>query len=310
MVGTGIRRIVLALAAVVLPLTASCSLLKTTYVDNPQPAYLAADDGSVLARHAPVFVLQTYGLRYNRIGAPVAELDDRGRQRIAIDTKRPVVYAQREPFTTDRGEYMNLIYRVHFPEAPMPYVGAGRNVGLLVVVTLDSRDRPVLVTTVHTCGSHLAFVPTSFLPEKARPREWALGTQKVHGERLPGLLRLPNPHDTAYRPVVFLRDETHRVMDVRVQNVAEAPWRYRVVPAELQPMESLESLPFGPGTTSFFHESGLRRGYVKGAGKLMSTLFRSWWMMDLHAGSDKRYGDRRETGCVFYTSQSFWHREE
>ena len=59
-----------------------------------------------------------------------------------------------------------------------------------------------------------------------------------------------------------------------------------------------------------YYESGLRRGYVKGAGKPMSTVLKGWWMMDFHAGADRRYGDRRETGCVFYTSQAFWKREE
>ena len=310
MAGSGVRRVVLALAAMVLPLTASCSLFTDMHVDSPQRAYVVADDGSTLARHAPVFVLQTYGQKYNRIGAAAARIDDRGEERIGIDTKRPVIYAQEEPFSTDRGEYTNLIYRVHFPEVPMPHLTAGRNVGLLVILTLDSGGRPVLVTTAHTCGCYLAFLPTSFLPKKAHPKGWKVGEQKVHGEKLPGLLRLPDPYTAEYRPVVFLRDETHRVMDVCIQNAGEAAWRYEVVPAEVAPTEALQALPLGAVTTSFFHESGLRRGYVKGSGKFLETLLMGWWAMDLRVGSDKRYADRHETGSVFYTSLKFWNREE
>jgi len=308
--GIGSRRIALTLMAAALPLTASCSLFTATRVDSPQKAYVAGDDGGVLSRHAPVFVLQTYGPKCNRIGAAAARIDERGQERVFIDTERPVIYAQEEPFTTERGSYANLIYRVHFPEVPMPHLSAGRNVGLMVVLTLDSARRPVLITTVHTDGGYLAFVPTSFLPRKARPGGWETGGQRVHGEKLPGLLRLPDPYSHDYRAVVFLRDETHRVTDVLVQDVREATWRYDVVPAEVAPMASLEALPLGLATTSFFHESGLRRGYVKGSHKVLKTLLTGWWAMDLRVGSDKRYGDRRETGTVFYTSLKFWNREE
>jgi hypothetical protein len=279
-------------------------------VDSPQKAYVPADDGGILAAHAPVFVLQTFAEKYNRIGSPAAGFDDQGRERIGVDTKHPVIYAQEESFKTEQGEYTNLIYRVHFPEVPMPHLTAGSNVGLLVIETLDSGGRPVLITTVHTCGCYLAFLPTNFLPAKARPDAWKVGTQTVNGEKLPGLLRLPNPYSPEYRPVVYLRDETHRVTDVRIQNVKEAAWRYDAVPTEVAPMASLEKLPLGSATTSFFYESGLRRGYVKDSGKFLETLLMGWWALDMRVGSDKRYADRRETGNVFYTSLKFWNRTE
>ena len=304
----GFRRLTAALGlAVLLPLAASCAPFTSSRTDSPRRAYVTEEDGTLLARHAPLFVLQTYARNYNRIGAPTARLDDAGQERIRIDTKRPAVYAQQEPFRTERGAYTNLIYRVHFPGIPFPRLASGSNVGLIVIVTLDSRQRPVLITTVRANGHGLAFVPTTFLPKGSRPKGWRVD----HGAGLPGLLQVPDPYSEPYRPAVFLRDETHAVADVRVQDVREASWRYAVIPAKLRPMAALENLPLGKEeTTSLFYEHGLRRGYAKGSGRPLQTLLMSWWTMDLFVGSDKLYGEAYETGNVFYTSLRFWRRRD
>ena len=159
-------------------------------VDVPQQAYVARDDGTLLARYAPIFVLQTYADSYNRIGTPSARLVG-GKEEVYVDPNRPVIYAEHREFRTARGAYTNLIYRVHFERIPFPALTTGRNVGIFVIVTLDQQQRPVLVTTLHTCGCYLVFIPTCFLPQDALPHGWNAGGQNRWGEQLPGMLQLP-----------------------------------------------------------------------------------------------------------------------
>ncbi|MCF6267949.1 MAG: hypothetical protein L3J57_15635, partial [Desulfuromusa sp.] len=118
---------------------------------------------SRLNRYAPVFWIEEHAAAYNRIGAVRAMAEDK----IFIDPKSAVIYAEERQFSTAKAEYTNLIYRVHFPEVPggfSPYfLGAGKNVGLLIILTLNAQGQPLLVTSVHSCGCYLAFIPTSYL---------------------------------------------------------------------------------------------------------------------------------------------------
>ena len=299
-----VRLVVLVLA---LSLTSCAGVPR---VDTPQKAYVAYNDGSLLARYAPVFVLQTYADACNRIGAPVARLVD-GEEEVCVDPARPVIYGERRAFTTPRGAYTNLIYRVHFPGIPFPNLTMGRNVGVFVIITLDAQQQPVLVTTVHTCGCYLAFMPTTHTPRDALPSDWEMGRRDVYGELLPGRLDLPRPFDERYRPVVFLRDGTHRVMDVRIENVDEAAWRYDVIPARVRPLDSLERLPLGNGrVTSFYETDGSRKGFVKGSRKPLEMLFMGWMALDLRVGRDKKLAPRDQMSTTLYTSLKFWHRAD
>ncbi len=302
-------RVVVRLVVLVLALgLTSCSGVPR--VDVPQKAYVGQNDGSLLARYAPAFVLQTYAAPYNRIGAPTAWLVD-GDEVVCVDPDRPVIYAEQRAFTTARGSYTNLIYRVHLPGVPFPHLTTGRNVGVFVIITLDAQQRPVLVTTVHTCGCYLAFMPTSYTPPDALPPGWESGRRDVYGELLPGLLQMPRPLDERYRPVVFLRDGTHRVMDVRIENVDEAPWRYDVIETPVRPLDSLERLPLGDGrTTSFYETEGSGKGFVKGSRKPLEMLFTGWMALDLRVGRDKRLASRDEMNTTLYTSLKFWRRAD
>ncbi|MFO8008097.1 MAG: hypothetical protein R6V05_10210 [Candidatus Brocadiia bacterium] len=276
--------------------------------DNPQTAYVVSDDGARLAQYAPMFVLQTWAEQHNRIGAPAVRREG-GEDTVWVDHARPIVYGRERPFQTEGASYTNLIYRVHFPRIPLPHLTVGRNVGLLVIITLDEAERPVLLTTVHTCGCYLAFVPTSYLPPAALPEDWEAGAQEVHGETLPGRLNYPPEFAPRYRPAIFVRDGTHRVMDVRLVDLQEAQWRYRVVPAELAPIESLDALPTDGGTTSFFETSGPRKGFVKGSSKPLERLLISWWALDWRVGQDKRYGPADQMNTILYTSLKPWRRK-
>lgn len=301
-----LSRILLAAALLCL---ASCS--GRDRLRSPAPAVVVANDGGLLARHAPIFVLQGAEEPHNRIGAAAARLDEDGREEVYVDPDRPVVYGRRLAFQTPCGAYTNLVYRVHFPRVPLPHLTAGRNVGLLAVVTLDEQGRPALLTTVHTCGCYVAVVPTSYLPAEARPEGWGPAELEVHGESLPGLLVYPPEFDATYRPVIVLREDIHRVMDLRVEDVREAAWRYEpAAAAALAPIGALDALPLGGCATSFFETEGGRRGYVKGSHKPLERLLMSWWALDWRVGEDKRYGPRGEMGTPFYTSLKPWRREE
>jgi len=305
------RRAVLALTFAALALlTASCAGPPARPATVPPLAYAAAGD-DLFARYAPVFVPQYTELEYNRIGAAAARASADGGEEIYIDTARPVFYVQRREFETENGRYTNLVYRVHFSEIPlslMPFnLTAGRNVGLIVVVTLNARMRPVLLSTVHACGCYLGMIPTSFLDPSAYPRGWNSAQQKVFGETLPG--RLDYPRDAqGLHPVIRLRHGTHRVMDVGLARLDELAPRLRVRRAELAPMSALEHLPLDGATTSFYRQHGPLRGHVKGTFKPFELLLMSWWALDPGVGVDKQYGPREKTGTVFYTSLKPWNR--
>lgn len=279
----------------------------------PPPAYLPQGEGAA-ARFAPVLVPRRTDLPYNRVGTPFVQTDAKGREQARVDPDQPAVFHQAIPFTTARGTYTNLVYRVHFTKVPYrmrpSHVSAGPNVGLLVVVTVDAHDNPVLVTTVHTCGCYLAFLPTAFLPPEAYPDDWPAGTQKVLGERLPARLDLPTGVGSP-RVVLTLREGTHRVMDAALMPPDAVAAAFTTVPTPLRPMAELDRLPLPDGgTTSFFVTSGRHRGFVKGAHKPFERVFISWWALDWRVGHDKRYGPREDMDTVFYTSLKPWARSD
>lgn len=296
----------LALVAPVLLLAvASCaSVLEAP----PSKALVVTDDGSLFARFAPIFVTQGYARPYNRIGTPTARRDARGREEAAIDPASATIYARRDEFKTARGAYTNLVYRVHFQRVPPWHLTVGHNVGVFVILTLNEKQQPVLVTTVHTCGCYLAVVPTSYLPREAWPRGWTGAPQDVYGETHPGLLLYPRDFDPTYRPVIVFGGPEHRATGIRLQSAGEAPWRYDVLPARLAPMDALDRLPVDGSTTSFFHTEGRRKGYVKGSVKPLEMLLMGAWAFDFWVGRDKRLGRDAADGPTFYTSLKFWRR--
>ena len=69
---------------------------------------------------------------HNLIGRPQARYDKAaGEELIRVNPDHPVIYYQTRSFSTPRGEYLNLIYRVHFPGTPfslIPFlIGNGNN---------------------------------------------------------------------------------------------------------------------------------------------------------------------------------------
>ncbi|MFC1666078.1 hypothetical protein ACFL17_10735 [Pseudomonadota bacterium] len=197
------------------------------------------------------------------------------------------------------------------PQSLIPFhITAGKNGGLIVVVTLNAGNQPVLYTTVHSCGCYLGIIPTSYLPKDAFPEEWPETTQKVYGERLPSLLTFNLEDNQGLLPVITLKDGTHRVRNLELLNKAEISGRYQAVVTPLESVSNLKKLPIEDQTISFYNTSGFKKGYVRNTVKPWELLLMSWWSLDLNVGVDKEYGDSEETGAVFYTSLKPWRRRE
>jgi hypothetical protein len=239
-------------------------------------------------------------------------MEKRGKEKVYVKEDAPVVFTTEQEFTTDGGKFRNLVYRIHFTKIPFSltpfYLTAGSNVGLMVVITLDEKDRPVLVTTVHTCGCYAAVVPTNHLPKDALPTDWPEQSQDVHREKLPSMLDLENKENP--RVVVHIRPAIHRVMHLEVVDAkALGPGGFwPVVLAPMEDVDDLKTLPVNGKTTSFYHDKGLLKGHVKGSVKPWESLFMSWASLDLFVGADKVYGDAKKTGNPFYTSLKPWNR--
>ena len=271
------------------------------------PPYAVGENETLIERFAPVIV-PAGAQSYNRIGKAAARLDEAGREEIYIDPDTAVFYYRQSSFTTSKGRYTNLYYRFHFEGVPyslIPFhLTAGNNGGLYIVLTLNARQEPVLITTVHTCGCYLAIIPTQHLPVDAYPDNWDTEQQRIYGEILPGVVRFKR----GGRPFIALRDATHRVMDVRIDRLDTTQDSFQQV--ILMPETALYRLPLGNNTTSFFHHEGINKGYVKNATKPWERFLMSWWALDWNIGMDKELGPVEKTGVRFFTSLKPWARKQ
>ena len=282
---------------------------------------VAEDRGEVLAytldgaeglvqRFAPVFVIEHAEESFNKIGTPAAEHTKRGKERVLVDPSHASVYTEVETFSTERDQYTNLIYRIHFEKNPFTLVplnvGAGENVGFIAVITLNSQEEPVWLTTVQSCGCYHAIIPSDYLPESAYPDGWNSEGLDVYGEHLPGVLKLKALADNDPRIAITIRGGSHRCKEVSVEPLADITANVHAVEADAAPVERLKHLPLPDGSeTSFYHEKGHRKGLVKGAYKPLETLLFGLWSWDHNVGQDREYGSKEKVGRRFYTTLFF-----
>jgi hypothetical protein len=297
-----------ALAAAVL--AAGCTHLTALRAGEPPAAYLPRGQAPErVLRFAPVFAVDNPGDDFNRVGRPRAWRDDTGWVWVRMDPDRPAVYYQTREFATARGRYTNLIYRVHFPGTPpslLPFlIGWGKNNGLLVVVTLDGDQQPVLIATVGTCGCYLSLTATQHTPDRALPPGFSEEPQEIYGHTLPSRLVWP----AGRRLVVRVAPAEHRVDGLAAAAPEEiGPGRgLAPVPAELLPASRLGELELAGGErVSLFYPAGPLAGHVRGAHKPLETLLLGLPSLDLWVGSDKAYG---RADNPFYTSLKPWARQ-
>ena len=280
----------------------------------PNPITTALYNSQVLRTvpflpHPPAFHVKSADQPYNKIGTPLVTEKD-GFPLVMVKSTTPTMYAEQATFSTQKGTYTNHIFRIHFPRVPFDWcnlhITAGNNPGLLIIYTLDRADRLVLITTVHTCGCFLAFIPTEDLAEEFYPPDWPQETQSVYGHTLPAILG--SQHSTAQIPYYFtLESGTHRISDIS-QKISNDPNLVLAPIMEIQPMEDLYRLPYKDKNISFFEEKGRREGYVKNNSKILERLLISWWAFDWYVGEDKAYGKNDSSTTPFYTSLKFWQR--
>ena len=292
-------------------LLCSCASLPSQQKGEQASALYLTDTANRLERFAPAFVVEVPEKSYNRIGQPIVEKNPEGTEKITVDPDTPVIYAEERTFLTDRAAYTNLVYRVHFEKVPGNYLAAGRNVGLIVVITLNAMEQPVLIATVHTCGCYLGLLSTSYLDDSALPQSWQRqNRQSIYGQSLPRNLDFKDKDLNEYRIVLELEDGTHRVTDVRLAN-AENLLAQDPELMSMEPLLALEGLQTPTGaTSSFFYQAGHRQGYVKQSSKPWERLLISWWALDWYVGEDKKLGRDLSDGTVFYTSLKPWARND
>lgn len=294
---------------------AACSVFSTEA--HTPPAHLVQMAGVEKEQYrssAPVFLIENAALSYNKIGTPAACRDKSGGEIVFVDAAKGTIYRDIKTFSTETGQkYTNLIYRVHFEKVPFSlneiHLTAGNNVGLLVICTMNEADEMVLLTTVHTCGCFLAFIPTQHLPVNALPVDWPKEKQNVYQQILPAFIQGPNLKKDE-QVVIRLEHGTHRVSGVEITARQAVVAQYPVEYMQSMEMASLWHLPFEDSNVSFFEQDGCRQGYVKNSEKPLERLFLSWFALDWHVGEDKSYGDPEKSRTVFYTSLKFWQRNE
>ncbi len=296
----------------ILLILSSCASRYELPPDNEMLAY-SVEGEDLLQIMAPVFVISNPEIDYNRIGSPQLAMHDNAVTQIVINPDHATIYAERRTWQSASNSYTNLIYRVHFQQIPFKlipfHLGAGKNIGLFVILTLNSDKEPLLITTLHTCGCYLSFTPTSFLASRHYPDNWRTSKQSVYGEFLPGILNFTESAKLQ-KLHVTLRGETHRVRDLHIFSDANTV-NYQDKKAVLRPLNSLNKLETeGLPDASFFETAGARKDYVVGSQKIWERLFISWWALDWRVGEDKRLGYDREDGTVFYTSLKPWARHD
>lgn len=296
-----------------------CAVTETNLspIKAPASAYITALSPSLAARFSPAFLVEDNHIPHNRIGTPIAWKDQEGAVHLSIDPDQPALYSQQISFQTRNGTYTNLIYRIHFQQVPFGlfpfYLTSGKNVGLIVIVTINKQEQPVLITSVHTCGCYLAFTPTSLLQEAAFPPGWNKRTQSIYGESLPGIMELasdPVDHGRISKILLAIRKDTHRVMGISLEDELDLSRKYQSVTTPLLPMQALKEIDLKGTTTSFFETRGPRKGYVKESLKPLERLLMSWWTMDWRIGEDKAYDPGDTTATPFNTSMKFWARNQ
>lgn len=263
----------------------------------------------LLRAFAPVFVLPDSQESYNRIGKVLAEKSN-GYEKIIIDPNQPVIYTAKRPFSTQLGTYTNLVYRVHFQRTPFSlipfHLAAGKNIGLLIIVTLSENQTPLLVTTVNTCGCYALVIPTAALPPDAYPEDWDNGRQYFYGEMLPTALPSYNPDDVL---LITVRSKVHRVMNVTIDSRKTLMAKDPII-AKMAPLQSLKRLPLERGeVSSLYHNDWPLQGHVKGSIKPWESLLLSLVSLDFYVGMDKEYGETAVSGTPFYTSLFPWNRQ-
>ena len=299
---------------VLLMLFASTAVRASMFVYSTDPCagvdLASAPEETLLRCYAPAFAIDQGERTYNKIGRPQARWKN-GAERITVNPDSHVVYVGTHADKLGSRDVIQLLYRVHFTRLAFKarvFFEQHRNAGLLTLITIDAATRePLLITTVYTCGCYRGTIPTDRFPSAALPKNWPSDQQKVWGKMLPAHVHAPVPGTSRF--LIRMEPSTHRVIDVSTVSALPSGEQRSL---EVLPMAQLHQLPLEGkegATTSFFHESGSSKGFVKGAWSAIEGMTLGVAILDVRIGTDKDFGDPAVTGTRFYTMLLPWNHE-
>ncbi|MFQ5415194.1 MAG: hypothetical protein ACE5E6_12125, partial [Phycisphaerae bacterium] len=259
----------------------------------------------LLRRYAPTIAVEWpqdrgYPIDDDRIGT-VRLAGGPGAVEVHIDPASPALYAYTWTAKIHGRRHRQLVYVWWFPERPEMTPrdpSAGRIDGGMLRITLDARDRPLIVESSLNCGcGHQVFVSAA-LEASAR---------RAYGGPLPGKRfateqHMRGKHDvividtfdlpddkTRPRPVIYVAAGYHEVCRVTFADPAQRDGVRVVADAAYALMDYrvLERLPLGDGVASMFGADGL----VHGAGRPEGYLLAPTGI--LSAGQPRQRGTHR-----------------
>jgi hypothetical protein len=232
-----------------------------------------ADTEELLAFYAPVIVQDTpsdvdYDETVDMLGHPRVRRDERGGWRSDVDTTDPAVFTHVTRAYLAGEWHTQLNYTLWYPEhPPMGWFDpeAGSTEGVMLRLTLDHANQPLLMETAFSCGCFHRVFPVEALEKEGTetfgPRasgRSSLGRKQVLkvDPIIPQCMGTFHPSDP--HPRVYLYGGKHFAGAVEFggplpDDRAEAA--YRLVDAT-----ALEHLPSPDGVASFFGRDGLVRG--------------------------------------------------
>jgi len=256
-----------------------------------------ATDAELLAFYAPTIVQQTsedapYDPSFDKIGRPAVRRDSRGRIESYVDPAQPAIFTHVTRAMMAGEWHTQLNYQVWYPEHPP--LGrfdpeAGHTEGVMVRLTLDLHNRPLLAETAFACGCFHRIFPVEALEKEAT---------ETHGRVVSGRSALATDRTLAIDPVVsqsmgvFDPANPHPRVYVyggkhfacAVEFGGPMPSESRSEGIALADAAELERLPLGDGFASFFRADGLVRGAERPESTMMfpSGLY--------HAGTPRMRG--------------------
>ncbi len=234
----------------------------------------SATDDQLLRTYAPIIVQQVdpaaeYSTDVDRIGAPSVRITPRGQIEAWVDPSKPVVLARVSRSRIGQAWHKQLNYSIWYPEHPPMKSGdpeAGHTEGVLLRLTLDEAQRPILAETCFACGCFHRVFPVEALERAATEQFGRIESGRSPlGRKQPFQVDAIIPQSMGHftpespHPVMFVYSGKHFAGAVEFGGYHGVPGE--TVEYTIAPEASIEALPLGAGiAASFFARDGLVRG--------------------------------------------------
>lgn len=271
-----------------------------TAADEAIASHLAeASEAEALAFYAPVVVQQElpdadYDASANKLGRAEVYLDRAHRVASRVNTDTPVVYSYVTHSLLAGEWHRQMNYQLWYPEHP-PLASfdpeAGVTEGVLIRMTLDLENRPLLCETVFACGCFHRIFPIDALEKEATETFGRIVSgrsplAKDQSMKIEAIIpQSMGSFDTANsHPFVYVYGGKHFAGAVEFNG--PRPSNSETITYEMRDADELEALPLPDGrTASFFQRDGL----VRGADRPEATML--WGTGLYHPGTPRIRGE-------------------